>query len=152
MPINDLIRGMAAAEGAVLVDLYQAFDGQIDTLIGADGLHPNEAGYQQMAETFFTAVRARLEMPPIVPTLHRPTAPLRNKCNHETRRLEAAAKKTEKLCKTLLFLKFVLECGPSGPPLPGRPKGLHYTRSENALARHGSAPRIASASAPATFS
>ena len=68
VPANDLIRDMARAEGAELVDLYQAFDGQVDTLIGGDGLHPNEAGYQQMAETFFAAIRARLEMPPIVPT------------------------------------------------------------------------------------
>ena len=59
---------MALAEGAELVDLYQAFDGHVDTLIGGDGLHPNEAGYQKMAETFFTAIRGRLELPPIVPT------------------------------------------------------------------------------------
>jgi lysophospholipase L1-like esterase len=68
VPINNLIRGMALAERAELVDLYQAFDGHVDTLIGGDGLHPNEAGYQKMAETFFAAIRARLEIPPIVPT------------------------------------------------------------------------------------
>jgi lysophospholipase L1-like esterase len=65
VPANNLIRSMAAAEGAgvVLVDLYQAFDGQTDTLLGADGLHPNDLGYQKMAETFFAAIRARLEAP-----------------------------------------------------------------------------------------
>ena len=60
-PANDQIRGMAAAEGAVLVDLYQAFGGVPGTLIGADGLHPSEAGYQKIADTFFDAVRLRLE-------------------------------------------------------------------------------------------
>jgi lysophospholipase L1-like esterase len=64
VPANNLIRSMAVAEGAVLVDLYQTFDGQTDTLLGADGLHPNDAGYQKMAETFFTAIGARLEIPP----------------------------------------------------------------------------------------
>jgi lysophospholipase L1-like esterase len=52
----------------VLVDLYQVFDGQTDSLLGPDGLHPNDAGYHKMAETFFTAIRDRLEVPPIVPT------------------------------------------------------------------------------------
>jgi len=70
-PANNLIRGMALDEGAVLVDLYQTFDGQTDTLLGADGLHPNGEGYQKMAETFFTAIRARLEVPPMVPTFRR---------------------------------------------------------------------------------
>jgi lysophospholipase L1-like esterase len=71
VPANNQIRGMAVAEGAVLVDLYQAFDGQTATLLGPDGLHPNDAGYQKMAETFFAAVRARFEVPPIAPTFLR---------------------------------------------------------------------------------
>ena len=32
-------------------------------LIGFDGLHPNEAGYQRMAETFYAEIRRRLELP-----------------------------------------------------------------------------------------
>jgi lysophospholipase L1-like esterase len=68
VPANKLIRDVAIAEGAVLVDLYLTFEGQTDTLLGADGLHPTEGGYQKMAETFFTAVRDRLEVPAIVPT------------------------------------------------------------------------------------
>ena len=71
VPTNNMIRSMAAAEGAVLVDLYPAFDGKTDTLLGPDGLHPNDAGYQTMADTFFTAIRGRLEAPPIVPTFRR---------------------------------------------------------------------------------
>jgi lysophospholipase L1-like esterase len=64
VPANDAIRSMAAAEGAVLVDLYQAFGGTPDPLlIGSDGLHPTTAGNERIAQTFFTAIRARLELP-----------------------------------------------------------------------------------------
>jgi lysophospholipase L1-like esterase len=60
-PTNDLIRGVAAAEGAVLVDLYRAFIGMEGTLLGEDGLHPSAAGYEKMAQTFFEAIQLRLE-------------------------------------------------------------------------------------------
>lgn len=60
---NAQIRAMAASEGALLVDLHQAFSGQTATLLGLDGLHPNEAGYTRMAEIFFDAIRAHLENP-----------------------------------------------------------------------------------------
>jgi lysophospholipase L1-like esterase len=61
-PANVEIRAIAAREGAVLVDLFAAFDGQTGTLLGPDGLHPNDAGYQKMAEVFFEAIRDRLEV------------------------------------------------------------------------------------------
>jgi lysophospholipase L1-like esterase len=57
---NTQIRGVAAAEGAVLVDLHQAF-GSAGELIGPDGLHPSEAGYAKIADTFFDAIKLRLE-------------------------------------------------------------------------------------------
>jgi lysophospholipase L1-like esterase len=60
-PTNDLIRSMAATEGIDLVDLYALFAGQVDTLIGQDGLHPNEAGYSAIAKAFFDAIRQKLE-------------------------------------------------------------------------------------------
>jgi lysophospholipase L1-like esterase len=60
-PTNDLIRGVASAEGATLVDLYQAFVGMESTLLGIDGLHPSEAGYDKMAQAFFEAIRQKLE-------------------------------------------------------------------------------------------
>jgi lysophospholipase L1-like esterase len=63
-PANERIRAMVAEEGAVLVDLYPAFDGLVDTLIGPDGLHPTEEGYQKIAETFFAVIRERLEIQP----------------------------------------------------------------------------------------
>jgi len=61
-PANTAIREIAQTEGATLVDLFAAFDGQTATLIGSDGLHPNESGYQKMAQVFFDAIRARLEL------------------------------------------------------------------------------------------
>ena len=64
VPTNDQIRALAASQGVPLVDLYQAFSGMERTLIGEDGLHPNAAGYQKIAETFFTAIRSRLEASP----------------------------------------------------------------------------------------
>lgn len=60
---NDRLRGIAGAEGAVLVDLYAALSGDVNTCIGIDGLHPTEAGYRKMAETFFAAIRSDLEVP-----------------------------------------------------------------------------------------
>jgi len=66
VPANDAIRSMAAAEGVFLVDLYAAFGGVPDPLlISSDGLHPTAAGNERIAETFFTAIRARLESSPI---------------------------------------------------------------------------------------
>jgi lysophospholipase L1-like esterase len=62
-PANDQIRLLAASEGVTLVDLYQAFGGSPDPWIDADGLHPNVAGYQKIAATFFDAIRGRLETP-----------------------------------------------------------------------------------------
>ena len=51
------IRLGAPAEGAIFVDVYAAMLPDVNTLIGVDGLHPTEAGYQRIAETFFAAIR-----------------------------------------------------------------------------------------------
>lgn len=56
------MRAVAAGEGAVLVDVYQALLPSVFTYIGGDGLHPNEAGYAKIAETFFNAIQATLEV------------------------------------------------------------------------------------------
>ncbi len=62
VPANDQIRAMVAGEGAQLSDIYAGFGGVASTdLIGFDGLHPTEAGYQLIAQTFFDAIRQRLE-------------------------------------------------------------------------------------------
>jgi lysophospholipase L1-like esterase len=62
-PTNTLIRAQASADGAVLVDLYQAFGGVASPYIGPDGLHPNDDGYRKIAETFRDSIKATLETP-----------------------------------------------------------------------------------------
>lgn len=62
VPANDRIRPMIAEEGAILVDLHQAFGGIPDPLlISSDGLHPTAAGNAKIAQAFYDAIRARLE-------------------------------------------------------------------------------------------
>jgi lysophospholipase L1-like esterase len=61
---NDQIRVLATSEGAILVDLYDAFGGSPDPWIDNDGLHATRAGYTKIAETFFTVIRSRLEIQP----------------------------------------------------------------------------------------
>jgi len=58
---NDRVRTMAAGEGAVYVNLFDAFLPSLATYVGVDGLHPTEAGYRRMAEEFLTAIRTTLE-------------------------------------------------------------------------------------------
>ena len=66
-PTNDRIGLMAASEDAVLVDLFAAFGGVPDpVLISSDGLHPTAAGNERIAQTFYAAIRARLEQPTAV--------------------------------------------------------------------------------------
>ena len=60
--LNERIARLASTESAVLVDLYTAMLPEAQTLIGVDGLHPTEAGYKRMAELFFDAIRADLEV------------------------------------------------------------------------------------------
>lgn len=59
--LNNRLRMVAQSEGATLVDLYAAFAGQTEVLLGVDGLHPSDLGYRRMAELFFTAITQRLE-------------------------------------------------------------------------------------------
>ena len=60
---NNRMRDVARREGAVLVEIYQALLTNVNTYIGVDGLHPTEAGYAKIAETFFNSIRANLEVP-----------------------------------------------------------------------------------------
>jgi len=59
---NDQIRGIASDEGIPLVDVYAALSSSVSQYIGADGLHPNDAGYAKIGETFFNTVKASLEV------------------------------------------------------------------------------------------
>jgi lysophospholipase L1-like esterase len=58
---NDALKAMASAKGAEIVDIYSRFPLE---LIGKDGLHPTEAGYERLAEIWFEAVKARYETAP----------------------------------------------------------------------------------------
>jgi lysophospholipase L1-like esterase len=62
-PLNDRIRAMAAARRAVLVDVFAAWGSQ-PGLMGPDGIHPTEAGYEAIAKAFFEAIKRTLEAPP----------------------------------------------------------------------------------------
>jgi len=55
---NAGIRDLARGEGAILVDLSREMD---LGLIGVDGLHPTEAGYDRMAQIFFAMTRTQFE-------------------------------------------------------------------------------------------
>jgi lysophospholipase L1-like esterase len=58
---NAGIRAVAAAEGVTLVDVHDGFAGNL-ALLGPDGLHPNVAGYARIADVFFGAIQATLEI------------------------------------------------------------------------------------------
>jgi lysophospholipase L1-like esterase len=55
--MNDLLRPMARAEGAVLADVHAAFLREPDlSALFADHVHPNDRGYQVLAGEFFRAL------------------------------------------------------------------------------------------------
>src|SRR5215471_2702805 len=58
---NDAVRGVASAANVPLADVYQAFGSDAPMLIGFDGLHPNAAGYQRIADTFFATIKSSFE-------------------------------------------------------------------------------------------
>lgn len=60
--LNANIRDTARGEGAVLVDVFSALSVDVNRYISFDGLHPTEAGYQKIAETFYDAIRLDLEV------------------------------------------------------------------------------------------
>jgi lysophospholipase L1-like esterase len=62
-PLNDRIRSIAPVRGAVLVDVFAAWGSQ-SGLMGPDGIHPTEAGYEAIAKAFFEAIQRTLEAPP----------------------------------------------------------------------------------------
>lgn len=59
---NERLLAVIRGEGATLVDIYGALLPAVDTYIGIDGLHPNEAGYRKIAETFLATIQATLEV------------------------------------------------------------------------------------------
>jgi lysophospholipase L1-like esterase len=58
---NDAVKAMAAKKGGILVDVNAAMP---LSLIGQDGLHPTEDGYQRIAEIYLNAIKAAYESAP----------------------------------------------------------------------------------------
>ena len=63
-PFNAQLKTMALAENVPVADVFQAFHGDF-SLLGSDGLHPNAAGYQRIADTFFGVIKQTLELPSV---------------------------------------------------------------------------------------
>ncbi len=59
---NSRMRIVASRQGVTLVDTYAALNMDVNRYIGVDGLHPTEAGYTKIADTFFQAIQAALEV------------------------------------------------------------------------------------------
>ena len=74
--LNERIWELPGREGVTVVDIYAALLPQAATLISDDGLHPNQAGYDKMAETFFATLRAKYEAAPTADPAGLPRAPL----------------------------------------------------------------------------
>jgi lysophospholipase L1-like esterase len=55
---NDAVKVMAARKGGILVDVNAQFP---ESLIGQDGLHPTEEGYQRLAEIYLEAIKGLYE-------------------------------------------------------------------------------------------
>jgi len=72
--LNDLLRDLASEEKISLTDHYEAFmvhpTGYLDLF--SDGAHPNEAGYQKIAESWFQSLD-RIPWPPVNLTVERKT-------------------------------------------------------------------------------
>ena len=64
---NTRLRDMAVGIGAAVVDLHTALSGG-GGLLGADGLHPTVAGYEQMARVFLDEITRRFETTAITST------------------------------------------------------------------------------------
>jgi lysophospholipase L1-like esterase len=54
--INDTIRSVAEAKGAILVDWYPIFIGKVNDYIADDIIHPNDIGHALMAEAVLEAM------------------------------------------------------------------------------------------------
>lgn len=59
---NSRIRTIVVRQGVTLVDVNAALATDVNRYIGVDGLHPTEAGYARIADTFFQAIQNALEV------------------------------------------------------------------------------------------
>lgn len=63
--LNAQIRVLALSRNVTFVDVYGAFKGDL-SLVGPDGLHLTDAGYEVVARAFYDRIVALLETPPAV--------------------------------------------------------------------------------------
>ena len=63
VPFNNQLWGVATSAGATVVDLYSDIATDVTDWIAYDGLHPTEAGYQEMARVWFNSIKSALELP-----------------------------------------------------------------------------------------
>lgn len=62
--LNQEIRALALRRNVFLVDIYAALNSNMNLYIGDDHLHPTEAGFQKIAETFFDSIKQHLDLTP----------------------------------------------------------------------------------------
>jgi len=62
--LNNEIRALASRRGATLVDVFAVLNQNLNLYIGVDDLHPTDAGFTLIADTFFAAIRAKLDVTP----------------------------------------------------------------------------------------
>ena len=63
-PFNALLVPVATNAGARVVDLFSDIAGDLrDWISPYDGLHPTEAGYQEMARVWFNSIQNAFELP-----------------------------------------------------------------------------------------
>jgi lysophospholipase L1-like esterase len=62
-PYNNQLASLAASHNWTLVDVNAAFGGNL-SLLGSDGLHPTDAGYQVIAQAFYDKIVAKYDQTP----------------------------------------------------------------------------------------
>ncbi len=62
---NAQLKVMAVAKGATVVDVNAAMSADLNRYIGPDDLHPTAEGLRLIGETFFAAIRAKLDVTPV---------------------------------------------------------------------------------------
>ena len=63
VPFNNKLWGVATSAGATVVDLYSVIATDVTDWIAYDGLHPTEAGYQEMARVWFNSIQRAFDLP-----------------------------------------------------------------------------------------